>query len=96
VTERVAPVHQLRPSVQALHDHCQRDGIARMLLHRALDEAPRDQVELHPYADIPQLMQHINWVLDQAPKYSHDDSMVGLPINAILVLTMGTPGQSVS
>ncbi|KAG5186829.1 putative phosphatidylserine decarboxylase proenzyme [Tribonema minus] len=80
----------LNDAVQALADHCRDNGTSRMLLHRALDQSPRDLVEHHPLYTIEDLLWAINAVLDTAPEYSKD-GLVGFPINAILALTMGTP-----
>lgn len=78
-------------SVQKLQELLERDSCARMVLHRAIDQAPRDLVDQTNFlTSTDNLLRAIDHIITTAPAYAHD-SLVGFPLNALLALLMGTP-----
>jgi len=78
-------------SVHELQELLERDSCARMLLHRAIDQAPRDLVDQANFlTSTEQLLRVIDHIITTAPVYAHD-LLVGFPLNALLALLMGTP-----
>lgn len=78
-------------SVRALSQLVEDDPVARMLLQRAMDQAPRDMVETSHFLNtIGELLDVVDHILGEAPEYATDE-LVGCPINAALALLMGTP-----
>ncbi|HVT67312.1 MAG TPA: phosphatidylserine decarboxylase family protein [Trebonia sp.] len=85
--ERV-PLHPVIQEFQALIDS---DPVVRMYLHQMIDQVPRGrQYRKRHLESVPQLLRLINEVLTMAPEFSAD-TMVMLPLGAILDWTMGTP-----
>jgi phosphatidylserine decarboxylase len=89
-TEADAGQRPLHPAVAEFAQLIESDPVVRMLITRMIDEVPNTkQYSKRHVENVPQLLRLINGVLGTAPEFSQD-SMVMLPIGAVLDWSTGT------
>ncbi|MFE7295855.1 phophatidylserine decarboxylase associated domain-containing protein [Streptomyces sp. NPDC057579] len=79
---------QFSPAVQALADLIERDGTVRQYVTEMIEQVPPTQRKV---ADIPQLLNCLNYITGTAPAYNPDKSKrIAFPMSALFVHMMGT------